>query len=97
VDWWFVAISAVMVLAFIFIAFFPGLLAPYEPDQIVGTSFLHPGKYPDVPVLVVRTESTVETLLDLATPEGEDRPSVGVVQGGTVSTAVREHSQELDD
>jgi len=96
VDWWFVAISAVMVLGFIFIALFPGLLAPYEPDQIVGTSFLDPGKYPDVPVLVVLEVSPVETLLDLATSDSGDRPSVGAVQGGTEATAVREQAQELD-
>ncbi len=52
-DWWFVLISSVMVAVFIFVALFPGLLAPFKFDQIVGTSFLAPGAHPDVPVLVV--------------------------------------------
>jgi peptide/nickel transport system permease protein len=38
----------------------------------------------------------VETLLDLATSDNGDRPAVGVVQGGTEATAVREQAQELD-
>jgi hypothetical protein len=38
-DWWFVAISAVMVLGFIFVALFPQLLAPYSGSRgIPGTA-----------------------------------------------------------
>ncbi|MBI4731140.1 MAG: ABC transporter permease subunit [Chloroflexi bacterium] len=96
-DWWFVAISAIMVLGFIFVAFFPGLLAPYAPDEIVGTSFLAPGAYPVVPVLLVRSDSSIQTLLDLAVPNNVDRPAVGVIMGGPTATALREHAQEVDD
>ena len=52
-DWWFVTISAVLVLIFIIVALFPNLFAPYQPDALVGPSFLAPGAYPPVPVLVV--------------------------------------------
>jgi peptide/nickel transport system permease protein len=96
-DWWFVAISAIMVLGFIFVALFPGLLAPYKFDQIVGTSFLGPGEYPDVPVLIVRTDSSVETLRDLAVAEGAARPSVGVIQGSPAAVAVNEQSKSVDE
>ncbi len=55
-----------MVIGFIFVALFPQWLAPYRFDQIVGTSFLAPGKYPDLPMLITHTESTIESLRDLA-------------------------------
>ncbi len=96
-DWWFVAISAVMVLGFIFVALFPDLIAPYGPDEIVGTSFLAPGAYPVVPVLLVRTDSTAQALMDLAVPENAERPAIGVIMGGPTATALREHAQEIDE
>jgi peptide/nickel transport system permease protein len=96
-DWWFVAISAVMVLAFIFVALFPNLLAPFAFDQIVGTSFLAPGEYPDVPVLIVRKDSSVKNLVDLAVPADSARPTVGVIQGAPAAVAVNEQSQALDE
>lgn len=97
IDWWFVAISSLMVLAFIFVALFPGLLAPFKFDQIVGTSFLAPGEYPDVPVLIVRNDSSVVELVDLAVPVDAPRPTVGVIQGAPAAVAVNELSQVLDE
>ena len=32
-DWWFVTISAFLVLIFIILALFPNLFAPYKPDE----------------------------------------------------------------
>jgi len=96
-DWWFVAISSFMVLAFIFVALFPGLLAPFKFDQIVGTSFLAPGEYPDVPVLIIRTDSIVNKLADLAVKEGDPRPAVGVIQGAPAAVAVNEQSKVVDE
>ncbi len=96
-DWWFVLISSVMVAVFIFIALFPGLLAPYQFDQIVGTSFLAPGEHPDVPVLVVPTSSSIQKLADLAVPSTSNtQPTVGVIQGSPAAVAVNEQSQLLD-
>jgi peptide/nickel transport system permease protein len=95
-DWWFVAISTVAVLAFIIIAFFPGLFAPYSPDVLVGPSFLAPGAYVDPPVLVVPLNSQVKKLQDLAVPEGTDRPTVAVVLGVPTAGALNEQSQKID-
>ncbi len=95
-DWWFVAISAVMVLGFIFVALFPGLLAPYNFDTVVGTSFLAPGETPDMPVLITRTDSTFKSLQDLAVPADADRPNIGVIQGSPSAVAVNEQSQAID-
>jgi peptide/nickel transport system permease protein len=96
-DWWFVAISAVMVLVFLIIAFFPDPFAPYGPTEIVGSSFLAPGKTPPVPVLIVPLESPVEELQDLAVPADSGRPSIAVEQGLPTSVALREQAQTIDD
>lgn len=96
-DWWFVAISVVMVLGFIFVALFPGLLAPYTAEDIVGTSFLAPGAYPVIPVLLVQVDSPAQNLRDLAVPEEGARPAVGVIMGGPEATALRENAQQIDD
>lgn len=94
-DWWFVAISSVMVAIFIIVALAPGLFAPYAPDERVGPRFLPPGASPDVPVLVVTETSEVTELEDLARPEG--RPPIGVVRGVPTGTALNERAQVIDD
>jgi peptide/nickel transport system permease protein len=96
-DWWFVAISTVMVIAFIVIAFFPSWFAPYKPDEIVGPRFLAPGEHPAVPVLIVPVDSPVNELKDLAVPPGEPRPPVGVVQGVPTGGALNEQAKAIDD
>ncbi len=95
-DWWFVAISTAMVCGFIIVALFPHWIAPFKFDQIVGTSFLAPGKYPDVPVLITRMDSSIQSLRDLAVPPDTDRPTVGVIQGSPSAVAVNEQSQVVD-
>lgn len=95
-DWWFVAISTVMVIGFIFVALFPQWLAPYRFDTIVGTSFLAPGEYPDLPVLITRTDSPFQSLRDLAVPADAERASVGVIQGSPSAVAINEQSQLVD-
>jgi len=96
-DWWFVAISTVMVIGFTIIALFPGLFAPYGPNEIVGSSFLAPGKTPPEPVLIVPNESLVMELKELAVPENAPRPSIGVEEGLATATALREQAKIIDD
>jgi peptide/nickel transport system permease protein len=96
-DWWFVAISTVMVIAFIVIALFPSWFAPYKPDEIVGPRFLAPGEHPAVPVLIVPADSPFNELKDLAVPAGEPRPPVGVVQGVPTGGALNERAKAIDD
>jgi peptide/nickel transport system permease protein len=95
-DWWFVAISTVLVFGFIFVAFFPGLFTPYAPDALVGPSFLAPGAQVDLPILVVLKDSPVNKLQDLAVAEGADRPTVAVVQGTPTAGALNEAAQKID-
>lgn len=96
-DWWFVAISAVMVTVFLIIAFFPDPFAPYGPNEIVGSSFLAPGEQPPVPVLIVPQDATVEVLQDLAVPGGSERPTIAVEEGLPTAGALREQAQMIDD
>lgn len=96
-DWWFVAISAVMVIAFIIIALFPGLFTRYKSDELVGSSFLAPGEVPPLPVLVVAKDSPVNQLKDLAVAEGKPRAGVAVVMGLPTAGNLNEQSQKIDD
>jgi len=96
-DWWFVAISTVMVIAFIVIALFPAWFAPHKPDEIVGPRFLAPGEHPAVPVLIVPADSPFNELRDLAVSSGEPRPPVGVVQGVPTGGALNERAKAIDD
>jgi peptide/nickel transport system permease protein len=96
-DWWFVAISAVMVLVFLIIAFFPDPFAPFGPNEIVGSSFLAPGETPPTPLLIVPQDSEIETMQDLAVPQGSDRPTIGVEQGLPTALALREQAQAIDE
>ena len=86
VDWWMVVISSAMVVFFIVIAFFPGLLATYDPLEQVGPRFLPPGETPDAEVLILRSDSPFESLDDLA---GLGRVPTAVVQGAPSSEDVR--------
>jgi peptide/nickel transport system permease protein len=96
-DWWFVAISTVMVIGFTIIALFPGLFAPYGPNEIVGSSFLAPGETPPEPVLILPRDSVVMELKELAVPEDAPRPLIGVEEGLATATALREQAQLIDD
>ena len=96
-DWWFVTVSAVLVVLFIIIALFPRLFAPYGPDVQVGPTFLGPGAYPPVPVLVVSNTTSIKTLKDLAVTTGQPRPTIAVVQGGNAASALNDAAQAIDN
>jgi peptide/nickel transport system permease protein len=96
-DWWFVSISAVMVVGFIVVALFPGLFAPYSPDALVGPRFLAPGQHPEIPILIVPQDSSITSLKDMAAPEGQIQPSIAVVQGVPTAGALNEQAQAIDN
>lgn len=96
-DWWFVVISAAFVVILIGVALFPGLVAPYRPDALVGPSFLAPGTYPPIPVLVVPATSSYQMLKDLAVTANQPRPAISVVQGGNSSSALNDAAQAIDN
>ena len=96
VDWWFVVISSFAVIGFIFVAIFPGLLAPYSPDALVGPRFLAPGEVQIASVLVVPASSNISQLSDLAEPESVGRAKIGVIQGEPTATDLNAQAQIID-
>jgi peptide/nickel transport system permease protein len=96
-DWWFVMISGVMVVIFIAMALFPDFFAPYKPDQIVGPPLLAPGETPPASILIIKVDSPINSLRELAAPAGSPRPSIAVVQGVPSAVALNEEAQKIDN
>ncbi len=94
VDWWMVVISSIMVIFFIVIAFFPQLLAPHDPLEQVGPRFLPPGETPDAEVLLLRVDSPIESVEDLA---GLGRVPTAVVQGAPSSEDIRSEAERATE
>ncbi len=97
IEWWFVVISAFMVLGFIIVAFFPQFFTKYSADQLVGSSFLAPGQHPPLVVLIVPNNSNAQNLKDLAVKPGEPRPAIAVVQGEPSALALNQQAQTIDN
>ncbi|PIU89973.1 MAG: peptide ABC transporter permease [Anaerolineae bacterium CG03_land_8_20_14_0_80_58_20] len=76
---------------------FPGLFAPHSPDDLVGPRFLAPGAHPDLPALILPSDSPDNELIDLAVPSDQPRPIVAVVQGVPTSGALNEQAQVIDN
>jgi peptide/nickel transport system permease protein len=67
VDFWFLVLSGVIVLVFVYLALFPGTVAPYGPYEEVGPRMLPPGQSaPGWAILTSEAGGTVE-LGDLGT------------------------------
>jgi peptide/nickel transport system permease protein len=84
-DWWFVAISGILLLFIFSMAIFPDFYAPYDPREEVGPSFISPGDRPPTFVLA-GIEDQVKTLNDLV----GDNVRVGIVKGSPASQVLRE-------
>ncbi len=95
-DWWFVAISSFLVLVFIIVAIIPQLFAPYDPQALVGPSFLAPGQYPPVPILIVSSTSSIQSLKDMAVTSSQPRPVVSIIIGGNAGNALNDAAQAID-
>ena len=92
-DWWFVAISAVLLVFIIIIGVFPQWFAPYDPRAEVGPSLLAPGDVPSEYVLVSTVDRGEITLVDIA----DKKNNIGFIVGSPASQAVREVLTELND
>ena len=57
-DWWFVAVSAVLLLFIILLGVAPQWFAPHDPREEVGPALLAPGEVPLGYVLVVPAGSS---------------------------------------
>ncbi len=94
VDWWFVAISGVLVAGFLLLAFLPGLFAPHDPREQVGPRLLAPGELPEVETLVVPADSPAQELADFA---DTTRVKVAVLKGTPSSETVRAEADRITE
>ncbi|HQP09129.1 MAG TPA: ABC transporter permease [Anaerolineaceae bacterium] len=92
-DWWFVAISAMLLVFIIAIGVFPQWFAPYDPRAEVGPSLLAPGDVPSEYILVSTVDRGEITLVDIA----DKKNNIGFIVGSPASQAVREVLTELND
>ena len=91
-DWWFVTISAVLLVFIIIVGIFPQWFAPYDPSAEVGPSLLAPGQTPSAYVLVAPIEAGNITVKDI----GEKTNNIGYIIGSPASQALREVTDELN-
>jgi peptide/nickel transport system permease protein len=92
-DWWFVAISSVLLIVIILIGIFPQWFAPYDPSEEVGPSLLAPGEAPSSYILVAPIESGEITVQDI----GDKSNNIGFIVGSPASQALRETVDALND
>ncbi|MFZ6030388.1 MAG: ABC transporter permease subunit [Chloroflexota bacterium] len=91
-DWWFVAVSAILLLLILLVGVFPQWFAPYDPRAEVGPSLLAPGEVPLGYVLVAARSSGVRSLQEIATSVH----NIGFVVGSPASQALREAVDRLN-
>jgi peptide/nickel transport system permease protein len=91
-DWWFVLISAILLLFIILLGVFPGWFAPYNPRAEVGSSLLAPGEPPSEFLLVIPKGSGITSLKDV----GTQNDNIGYVIGSPASQALRDAIEKLN-
>jgi peptide/nickel transport system permease protein len=82
-DWWLIAISIVLLAAIVLMSIFAPLLAPYDPRESVGSSFIPPGGRVMGMQLVAQAGSDISGMTDL------NMERVGVVRGTAGSEMAR--------
>lgn len=92
-DWWFVAISAVLLIFIIIVGIFPQWFAPYDPREEVGPSLLPPGEPPASFLLIAPIELGEIELRDIANRDN----NIGFIIGSAASQAFREATDELNE
>ncbi len=92
-DWWFVLISALLLIFIVFLGVFPQWFAPYNPREEVGPSLLKPGeKTPSFSVLIDQN-SRVTTFQDIA----KQTDKIGYLMGSQAAQAIRDTVSRLNE
>ena len=91
-DWWFVLISAILLLFIITVGVFPQWFAPFDPREEVGPSLLAPGEEaPGLNVLVLAS-SDAQEFADVATKTNK----VGYLMGSPATQTIRDTVSNLN-
>ena len=92
-DWWFVVISAILLLFIITVGIFPQWFAPHDPRAEVGPSLLAPGETPPSFLLITTAEAGDIRFRDIA----DSSNNIGFIVGSAASQAMRETVDELNE
>lgn len=91
-DWWFVAISAALLLIIITIGIFPQWFAPHDPREEVGPSLLGPGETTPSFHLLALEANDVSTFADVA----QKTNKIGYMVGSQATQAMRDSLDRLN-
>ena len=91
-DWWFVLISAIMLVFIIIVGIFPQWFAPFDPREEVGPSLLSPGSMTPGFLLLVNKNSTAESFVDIAQTSNR----VGYIMGSPATQVLRDTLKQLN-
>ena len=91
-DWWFVLISAIMLIFIIIVGVFPQWFAPFDPREEVGPSLLAPGKKTSGFLLLVNKDTTAESFVDIA----QKTNHIGYLMGSPATQMMRETLKQLN-
>ena len=96
-DWWFVVISAILLLFIITLGVFPQWFAPFDPRAEVGPSLLGPGESVPGLTLLVTEDSPAESFADVAVKSSKIGYLVGSPATQTVRDAVNTLNEEAEE
>ena len=91
-DWWFVLISAILLLFIITVGVFPQWFAPFDPREEVGPSLLGQGEEAPGLILLVGEDSTAESFADVA----GKKDMVGYMMGSPATQTIRDAVSNLN-
>ena len=91
-DWWFVLISAIMLLFIITVGVFPQWFAPFDPREEVGPSLLAPGEKTPGFLLLVDKSSSAAAFADIAQKSNK----IGYIMGSPATQVLRETLKQLN-
>lgn len=91
-DWWFVLISAILLLFIIIVGVFPQWFAPFDPREEVGPSLLGPGESAPGLTILVNAESEAVEFADIALKSQK----IGYLIGSPATQTVRDAVSNLN-
>jgi len=91
-DWWFVLISAILLIFIITVGVFPQWFAPFDPKEEVGPSLLGPGERAPGLMVLVGSSSDAQSFADVATKKNK----VGYLMGSAATQTLRDVVSNLN-